>query len=94
MAIEAGSQPASTYEDLAELLMESARLGESADILLKGVSQLPYNPRLRKMLALRYIKLERFQEALSTIEEFVRRFPEDDFMRGLLRQVRGLPTPR
>ena len=94
MAIEAGSQPASTYEDLAELLMESERLGESADILLQGVNQLPYNPRLRKMLALRYIKLERFQEARSTIEEFVRRFPEDDFMRGLLRQVRGLPTPR
>ena len=94
MAVEAGSQPASTYEDLAELLMESARLGESAEILLQGVNQLPYNPRLRKMLALRYIKLERFQEARSTIEEFVRRFPEDDFMRGLLRQVSGLPTPR
>ena len=94
MAVEVGSQPASTYEDLAELLMESARVGESADILLQGVNQLPYNPRLRKMLALRYIKLERFQEARSTIEEFVRRFPEDDFMRGLLRQVRGLPTPR
>ena len=94
LAVEAGSQPASTYEDLAELLMESERLGESADILLRGVNNLPYNARLRKMLALRYIKLERFQEARSTIEEFVRLFPEDDFMRGLLRQVRGLPTPR
>lgn len=94
LAVAAGSQPASTYEDLAELLMEAERLGESADILLQGVNQMPYNPRLRKLLALRYIKLERFQEARSTIEEFVRRFPEDDFMRGLLRQVRGLPTPR
>ena len=94
LAVEAGTQPASTYEDLAELLMESARLGESAETLLQGVNELPYNPRLRKMLALRYIKLERFQEARSTIEQFVRLFPEDDFMRGLLRQVRGLPAPR
>lgn len=94
LAVEAGIQPASTYEDLAELLMESARLGESAEILLQGVNEMPYNPRLRKMLALRYIKLERYQEARSMIEEFVRLFPEDDFMRGLLRQVRGLPTPR
>ena len=94
LAVEAGFQPASTYEDLAELLMQSERLGESADILLRGVNNLPYNPRLRKMLALRYIKLERFQEARSTIQEFVHLFPEDDFMRGLLRQVRGLPTPR
>ena len=43
--------------------------------------------------ALRYIDLKRFREARSTIQEFVRLFPEDDFMRGLLRQVQGLPVP-
>ena len=93
LAVEAGSQPPSTYEDLAELLMESGRLGESSDILRQGVNAAPYNPRLRKMLALRYIDLKRFREARSTIQEFVRLFPEDDFMRGLLRQVQGLPVP-
>ena len=92
-AVEAGFQPASTYEDLAQLLMEAGRLEESADILKRGVAALPYNPRLLKMLALRHIKLEQYRDALAAIQRFVELFPEDDFMRGLLRQVQGLPTP-
>ena len=91
-AVQAGSQPSSTYEDLAELLAEVGRRDESAEVLRQGVEAAPFNPRLRKMLALRFISLKRYRDAFETIERFVELFPEDDFMRGLLRQVQGLPT--
>ena len=91
-AINAGLQPASTYEDLAELLAQTGRHEESADILLLGVEAAPFNPRLRKTLALRYINLKRYRDAYENIQQFAELFPEDDFMRGLWRQVQGLPT--
>ncbi len=91
-AIEAGDQPASTYDDLAELLFQSGREDESARILRLGVAAWPFNSRLLKMLALRYVKLKRYRDASDTIHEFVDLFPEDDFMRGLLRQIQGLPA--
>ncbi len=91
-AVRAGSQPPSTYADLAELLVPLGREEEAADVLRRGVDAWPFNPRLRKTLALRYINLKRYREASETIHTFVDLFPEDDFMRGLLRQVRGLPT--
>ncbi len=91
-AVEAGSQPASTYEDLAQLLVDAGRGEESADVLRQGVAASPYSPRLRRMLAIRYIDLKRYRDALETIRQFVELFPEGDFMRGLLSQVRGRPT--
>lgn len=92
-AVEAGSQAASTFEDLAELLAQDGREEESVGVLVDGVASWPFNPRLRKTLALRYINLKRYRAASETIHEFVELFPEDDFMRALLRQVRTLPTP-
>ena len=93
-ALEAGSRTPSTYEDLAEHLYQAGRAEESADVLRQGVEAAPLTPRLRKMLALRYINLKRYRDAHATIQGFVERFPEDDFMRGLWHQVRGLPTNR
>ena len=90
-ALEAGSRTPSTYEDLADLLAQAGRDADAAEILRQGVESTPFNPRLRKMLALRYIELKRYRDAFGTIQSFVELFPEDDFMRGLYRQVRGLP---
>lgn len=91
-AVEAGSQPPSTYVDLAELLLQAEREAESVEVLRQGVSAFPFDPRLRKMLALRYINLKRYRDAFETIERFVELFPEDDFVRGLFQQVQGMPT--
>lgn len=90
-AIEAGSQPPTTYDDLSGLLVEAGREEDSLPVLLQAVDAWPFNPRLRKMLALRYINLKRYREASENIRQFVELFPEDDFMRGLLRQIQGLP---
>ncbi len=90
-ALEAGSRTPSTYEDLAVLLVQTGRAADAAEVLRRGVESAPFNPRLRKMLALRYIELKRYRDAFETIRGFVELFPEDDFMRGLFQQVRGLP---
>ena len=39
------------------------------------------------MLTLRYINLKRYAEATTSMKRYVERFPEDDLMRGLLKQV-------
>lgn len=93
-ALEAGSQPASTFQDLSELLLQQGREEAAADVLAQGIDAWPFHPRLQKMLALRYINLKRYREASLAIHRFVDLFPEDDFMRGLLRQIQGLPTSR
>ena len=91
-AVQSGPQPASTFDDLASLLVSQGREDDSAAVLAEGVRAWPFNPRLRKMLALRYVNLKRYRDASQTIRRFVDLFPEDDFMRGLLRQIQGLPT--
>ena len=90
-ALEAGSRTISIHEDLAALLVRTGRDADAADVLQRGVESAPFNPRLRKLLALRYIEMKRYRDAFETIQGFVELFPEDDFMRGLYQQVRGLP---
>lgn len=87
LAIEAGSTIPSTFEDLADVLSLMGRDEESAYVLKKGADASPYTPKLLKMLTLRYINLKRYAEATTSMKRYVERFPEDDLMRGLLKQV-------
>lgn len=86
-AIAAGSESASTFEDLGEALARSGALDASAAMLQRGIELAPFAPTLRKSLALRFVKLQRFAEARKTLEDYVALFPEDDFVRRLLKQV-------
>lgn len=88
-AIRAGSVAAATHEDLSEALARAGRLEESAAVLEKGIALAPYTQTLYKALALRWIKLERYADARKTLERYVELFPEDDFVRRLLKQVSG-----
>jgi predicted Zn-dependent protease len=65
------------------------RLEEAVAVLREGIAQAPFQPVLYKSLALRYIQMQRYPEAKATLEEYVERFPEDDFIRRLLKQVSG-----
>ena len=87
LAIEAGSTTPSTFEDLADVLLAMDRVEESAEALKKGVDVSPFTPKLLKMLTLRYINLKRYAEATASMKRYVELFPEDDLMRGLLKQV-------
>jgi len=92
LAIEAGSTAPSTFEDLADVLSVMGRNDESAEALKKGVDVSPFSPKLLKKLTLNYINLKRYEEAATSMKRYVELFPEDDLMRGLLRQV--LPGSR
>lgn len=88
-AIELGFSAPSVYADLAEALARANREEEAAQTLERGIRLSPYVPVLYKSLALRLIHLERYTDARETMERYMERFPEDDFMRGLLRKVGG-----
>ena len=89
MALQAGSSTASTFEDLAEAFSRAGRDFEALETLRSGVETAPYNPRLRKMQILKYINLKMFSEAAKSMQKYVELFPEDTFMRDLLKKVRA-----
>jgi tetratricopeptide (TPR) repeat protein len=86
-SITRGAGASSTFEDLGEALARLGRLEESLSTLNSGIAQFPFAPVLYKSKALRLIKLERYEEAQKTLEQYMDLFPEDDFVRKLLRQV-------
>lgn len=88
-AVERGSESSTTFEDLGEALALAGRLEDAVKALQRGIELAPYTPVLHKSLALRYIKLRQFNEAKQTLERYVALFPEDDFVRRLLKQISG-----
>jgi hypothetical protein len=88
-AVARGSESSTTFEDLGEALAQSGRLEESVAALRRGIELAPYTPVLHKSLALRYIQWKKFDEARKSLERYVELFPEDDFVRRLLKQVSG-----
>ena len=92
-AIELGFNAPTVYDDLADALSRAGREAEAINPLRRGIELSPYTPVLYKSLALRYINLRRYEEARRTLEQYVELFPEDDFVRGLLRQVGTTDAP-
>lgn len=88
-SVALGLESSPTFEDLGEALALAGRLDEAVKVLRRGIEVEPYSATLHKSLALRYIKLQRFAEAKQTLERYVELFPEDDFVRRLLKQVSG-----
>lgn len=78
---------ASTFIDYSEALDRAQRIGESAAALERASTLFPYSKEIRKRLILHYIQLKRYEEARSAMTRYVDDFPEDDFMRGLLKRV-------
>jgi hypothetical protein len=83
-AIDLGFSSSRLFADLAEALAGAGKLQDAAAVLKRGIEMEPYAPELYKSLALRYITLKQYPQAKQTMQHYVERFPEDDFMRGLL----------
>ena len=63
-------------------------------MLERGIALAPHTPVLYKALALHYIKLGKHSEALATMKRELELFPEDSFMRNLVRQAEEAGPPR
>jgi len=86
-AVQLGFTSPTVYENLAEALVRSGQTSAAIDVLKKGVELMPYAPRLHKFLAVRYIDLRQYMDARQAMEKYIELFPDDDFVRGLLRNV-------
>ncbi len=86
-AEEKGVPGAATYIDLSEALTRDGHGAEAVAALERGAALFRYSKLIRKHLALGYIQQKSYAKAKSTLEAYVRDFPEDDFMRRLLKQA-------
>jgi tetratricopeptide (TPR) repeat protein len=74
------------YQDLAEALARALREEEAIRVLQQGLERFPYSSALHKLLAARYIALKQYPAARQTITRYLEAFPEDSFMREMLRK--------
>ncbi|MCC6344142.1 MAG: hypothetical protein IT166_18210 [Bryobacterales bacterium] len=81
-----GASPA-TYVNLGEALSRAGRSEDAIAALERGENRYPYSQTIRKHLILAFIRAKRYPQAKQAMERFVQDFPEDSFLRGLLRQV-------
>jgi tetratricopeptide (TPR) repeat protein len=86
-SLEEGSTEATDYEMLANILTGSGRSDEGIELLKKGIALNPYSIRLYKTLAVQYIKIKDYNNALGAMKREVEVFPQDSLMRSLVKKV-------
>lgn len=89
-AVELGHPSAADYESLADLLGRSGRTREAIATLESAIRLYRYNSRLYKALALLHISTHEYSDALKVMKEELVLFPQDDFMRGLLKKAEAV----
>jgi hypothetical protein len=92
-AEQKGAPGAATYIDLSEALTQAGRPGEAIQALERGAQTFTYSKDLRKHLILSYIHEKDYAKAKAAMEAYVRDFPEDSFLRGLLEQATKASKP-
>jgi hypothetical protein len=78
-----------TYLDLADAYLRAGRTADVVTVLERAVSAFPYSKLVRKRLILSYIQIKDYSKARAALVAYVDDFPEDDFMRGLLKKANG-----
>lgn len=87
-AIAHDCKSAADYGELGDLLLKSGRSNDALRVLRDGIALDPYFQRSYKLLALCYIALGRYKEALHAMQQAVDVLPEDSSMRDLLGRAR------
>ena len=91
-AVQLGSNSAMDYENLGSLLTQEGRTQEAIAVVESGIKLDPYDERLYKALAALYIALHRYSQALAIMKKDLELFPEDDFIRSLVKKAQDLPS--
>jgi hypothetical protein len=79
--------------DMADALQKLGRAADAAALLKKAVNRDPFNPLLQKKLIVCYIGLRQYPEAKASMEQYLKVFPQDSFMRQMLARVQAAPAP-
>lgn len=93
-AIDLGSVTTTDFESLGDLLARSEHTADAIAVVERGIKLDPYDERLYKTLAFVNISAHRYPEALAAMKKALELFPEDDFMRELVRKAeQSSPAP-
>jgi predicted Zn-dependent protease len=88
-AVDSGFTGPAAFEHLAEALAKDGRTTEAIKILQCGIELSPYEPRLHKFLMVQFINAQRYDLVKSEMQHYLELFPEDGFVRDLLRKSGG-----
>jgi hypothetical protein len=80
--------------DMADALQKLGQSEEAAALLRKAIDQDPFNPVLQKKLIVSYIGLRQYPEAKAAMEQYLKVFPQDSFMRQMMARVQVPPSAR
>lgn len=86
-AMDGGFKAPSAFEALVTALSNERRGPEAIAVLKRGIELSPWEPRLQKLLALEYIHAKQYDLATKTLQKYLDAFPEDQFVRDLLKKV-------
>ena len=87
-AVRNGATSKATMIDLSEAQAGTGNVSDAISTLQQAEDLYPYSPDISKHLLLRLIQNKQYDRAKQVLERYVERFPEDDFMRSKLAQVR------
>ena len=83
-ALETGRPRTILYTDLADALIKLDRTSDAVTLLRRATDVDPFNAALRKTLIVQLIQVKDYANAKMEMEDYVKRFPEDSFMRQML----------
>jgi len=93
-ALDTGTPKTILYTDLADALIKLGRNLEAVVAWQKASELDPFNAALRKTLIVQLIQAKDYAKAKMEMEDYVKRFPEDSFMRQMLARAQAAERPR
>jgi len=88
-ALQNGPPKTILYTDLAAALVKLNRGSEAVAALQKARELDPFNATLRKTLIVQLIQAKDYANAKMEMEDYVKRFPQDSFMRQMLNRAQS-----
>jgi tetratricopeptide (TPR) repeat protein len=92
-AIELGSTSVTDYQTFADLLVRAGEVEQATQLLKRALTIDRYNEATYRSLADLYSFLMQNTEAVATLEEALKLFPQDTSLRDALREVQAMRVP-
>ena len=86
-ALAAGSTDPQNFELLATFQVQSGKTQDAIATIQHGLQANPYSPRLYRVFAALYVAVNAHDDARKTMKKDLELFPEDSYMRSLLKQT-------